>query len=377
MSNKKVILMCPGPSEVHPEVLLSMAKPIISHVDPNFFLLLDQLQGQLKTIFQTENPCMLLPGTGSSGMEAALINFLDPGEKVLVGVIGHFGDRIRIIAERIGCDVKVVSAPDGKALDPNDVEMAIKGFSPKLFACVHAETSTGVLQPLEDIMNICKKYDVLTLVDTVASLAGVNVPVDDLGIDIVYSGSQKCLGCPPGVAPISFGPKAEKVLDILKPRNYYLDLRLIEKYWQERVYHHTPPVSLFYACNKGFDLIIEEGLISRFERHRKIGLALQKGLEAMGFKFVAEKNIQNPVVTAVYLPPEIEDVKLRKILLEEFGIEIALGIAQLKGKIARFGTMAESARPYNILYLLSALENIFKRYGIFKESGVEVASSML
>ncbi|AEE13910.1 Serine--pyruvate transaminase [Thermodesulfobium narugense DSM 14796] len=375
--NKKTILMCPGPSEVHPEVLLAMAKPLVSHVDPSFFALLDQLQGQLKTIFQTENTCMLLPGTGTSGMEASLINFLDPGDKVLVGVIGHFGDRIRMIAERIGCNVKVVSAPEGKALNPEDVEISIKGFSPKLFACVHAETSTGVLQPLEDIMNICKKYEVLTLVDTVASLGGVNVPVDDLGIDIVYSGSQKCLGCPPGVAPISFSPRAERILESLAPRNYYLDLRLIRKYWLERAYHHTPPVSLFYACNKGFDLIIEEGLINRFERHRKVGLALQKGLEAMGFKLVAEKNVQNPVVTAVYLPAEIEDIKLRKILLEEFGIEIALGIAQLKGKIARFGTMAESARPQNVLYLLSALENILKRYGLFKEGGTDVASSML
>ncbi|AWB09639.1 alanine-glyoxylate aminotransferase apoenzyme [Thermodesulfobium acidiphilum] len=369
--------MCPGPSEVNPEVFLAMAKPLVSHVDPTFFALLDQLQGQLKTIFQTENICMLLSGTGTSGMEASLINFLEPDDRVLVGVIGHFGDRIRMIAERIGCNVKVVSAPEGKALDPDDVEIAIKGFSPKLFACVHAETSTGVLQPLEDIMNICKKYEVLTLVDTVASLGGVNVPVDSLGIDIVYSGSQKCLGCPPGVAPISFSPRAERILESLTPRNYYLDLRLIRKYWLERVYHHTPPVSLFYACNKGFDLIIEEGLINRFERHRKIGLALQKGLEAMGFKLVADKNVQNPVVTAVYLPAEIEDIKLRKILLEEFGIEIALGIAQLKGKIARFGTMAESARPQNVLYLLSALENILKRYKIFKESGTDVASSML
>jgi|UniRef100_A0A7C5P9F9 alanine-glyoxylate transaminase/serine-glyoxylate transaminase/serine-pyruvate transaminase len=375
--NRKSILMCPGPSEVHPEVLLAMAKPLVSHVDPSFFALLDRLQDQLKTIFQTKNTCMLLPGTGTSGMEASLINFLDPGDKVLVGIIGHFGERIRIIAERIGCEVKVVSAPEGNALDPNDVENAIKGFSPKLFACVHAETSTGVLQPLKDIMDICKKYEVLTLVDTVASLGGVNVPVDELGIDIVYSGSQKCLGCPPGVAPISFSPRAESVLESLKPRNYYLDLRLIKKYWLERVYHHTPPVNLFYACNKGFDLIIEEGLINRFERHRKIGLALQKGLEVMGFKFVAQRDVQNPVVTAIYLPPEIEDVKLRKILLEEFGIEIALGIAQLKGKIARFGTMAESARPQNVLYLLSALENILKRFGIFKESGVDVASSIL
>jgi len=374
--NRKSILMCPGPSEVHPEVLLAMAKPLVSHVDPSFFALLDRLQDQLKTIFQTKNTCMLLPGTGTSGMEASLINFLDPGDKVLVGIIGHFGERIRIIAERIGCEVKVVSAPEGNALDPNDVENAIKGFSPKLFACVHAETSTGVLQPLKDIMDICKKYEVLTLVDTVASLGGVNVPVDELGIDIVYSGSQKCLGCPPGVAPISFSPRAESVLESLKPRNYYLDLRLIKKYWLERVYHHTPPVNLFYACNKGFDLIIEEGLINRFERHRKIGLALQKGLEVMGFKFVAQRDVQNPVVTAIYLPPEIEDVKLRKILLEEFGIEIALGIAQLKGKIARFGTMAESARPQNVLYLLSALENILKRFGIFKESGVDVASSI-
>ncbi|WP_448589022.1 pyridoxal-phosphate-dependent aminotransferase family protein [Thermodesulfobium sp.] len=375
--NRKSILMCPGPSEVHPEVILAMAKPLVSHVDPSFFALLDRLQDQLKTIFQTKNTCMLLPGTGTSGMEASLINFLDPGDKVLVGIIGHFGERIRIIAERIGCEVKVVSAPEGNALDPNDVENAIKGFSPKLFACVHAETSTGVLQPLKDIMDICKKYEVLTLVDTVASLGGVNVPVDELGIDIVYSGSQKCLGCPPGVAPISFSPRAESVLESLKPRNYYLDLRLIKKYWLERVYHHTPPVNLFYACNKGFDLIIEEGLINRFERHRKIGLALQKGLEVMGFKFVAQRDVQNPVVTAIYLPPEIEDVKLRKILLEEFGIEIALGIAQLKGKIARFGTMAESARPQNVLYLLSALENILKRFGIFKESGVDVASSIL
>ncbi len=288
------ILMGPGPSNVDPRVLLAMAKPMVGHLDPEFIRIMNSLQDLLRLVFGTKNALTIpISGTGSAGMEAALVNALEPGDRVLVCINGVFGERMADIAERCGADLRTLSVPWGQPFDPAAIEKEVRAFSPRVLAIVHAETSTGVLQPLEDLSRILKSHpDTLLLVDTVTSLGGHPVKVDEWGIDICYSVTQKCLSCPPGLAPITFSARSvEKIKKRSKKvQSWYLDMNMVGKYWgSERTYHHTAPISMNYALLEALRIIQEEGLEARHERHRRNHLALVRGIEAMGLGMLVEE----------------------------------------------------------------------------------------
>jgi len=362
------ILMGPGPSNVDPRVLLALAKPLVGHLDPEFVRIMNNLQELLRTIFGTKNHLTIpISGTGSAGMEAAFVNVVEPGDKVLVCVNGVFGERMTDVAERCGAQVRPLSTTWGKPFDPQMIRDELRTFRPQVLAIVHAETSTGVLQPLEEIRDILKEFpETLFLVDTVTSLGGHPVKVDEWGIDICYSGTQKCLSCPPGLAPITF---SEKALQKIKKRtkkvqSWYLDMNLVGKYWgSERTYHHTAPISMNYALLEALRIIHEEGLENRYDRHRRNHLALVRGLEAMGLSMLVEEPFRLWSLNAVKIPPGIDDVQLRKKLLDEYNLEIGGGLGTLKGKIWRVGLMGYSSSETNVLYFLMALEQALRAQG--------------
>jgi alanine-glyoxylate transaminase/serine-glyoxylate transaminase/serine-pyruvate transaminase len=359
------LLLGPGPSMVHPRVLRVMATPVVGHMDPQCLAIMGELQVLLRVVFQTGNPLTLsLPGTGSAGMEAAIYNFVEEGDPVLVCVAGYFGERMVEIATRAHADVRRVDAPWGEAVTASQVDEALKGHPAKLVAIVHGETSTGVQQPLEEIAEVVHRHGALFLVDTVASLGGVSVPVDKLGIDICYTGSQKCLSVPPGLAPITAGPRAVEVLNSRKSpvQSWYLDLSLLRKYWgPERVYHHTAPISMNYALREGLRLIQEEGLQACCDRHAKIARMLWDGLEALGLSMVVPAALRLPTLTTVWAPDGVDEAAVRRQLLEEYNIEIAGGLGVLKGRAWRIGLMGHSCRAENVLTLLGALERVLPR----------------
>jgi alanine-glyoxylate transaminase/serine-glyoxylate transaminase/serine-pyruvate transaminase len=362
------ILMGPGPSNIDPRVLLAPAKPLLGHLDPEFFKIMNNLQGLLRQVFGTQNAYTIpISGTGSAGMDAAFVNAVEPGDRVLVCAKGFFGERLADVAERCGANLRTLSGPWGKAFDLADIEKELRTFQPKVLAIVHAETSTGVLQPLEEFPKILKSHpETLLLVDTVTSLGGHPVKVDEWGIDICYSGTQKCLGAPPGLAPITFSPKAmEKIKNRAKKvQSFYLDINLLGKYWgSERAYHHTAPSSLNYALLEALRIIGEEGLERRYERHHRNHLALVKGIEAMGLRMFVEKPYRLWSLNAVSIPAGIDDVKVRKKLLEEYNLEIGGGLGNLKGKIWRVGLMGYSSSEANVMYFLTALEQTLREQG--------------
>ncbi|MBI5967879.1 MAG: alanine--glyoxylate aminotransferase family protein [Deltaproteobacteria bacterium] len=362
------ILMGPGPSNVDPRVLMAMAKPLVGHLDPEFFKIMSSLQDLLRYIFSTKNVQTLpISGTGSAGMEAAFVNVVEPGDRVLVCVNGVFGERMADVAERCGANLRTLSAPWGKAFDLAAVEKELRNFQPKVLAIVHAETSTGVLQPLEEFPKILKNHpDTLLLVDAVTSLGGHPVKVDEWGVDICYSGTQKCLSCPPGLAPITFSQKAmEKTKGRAKKvQSLYLDMIMLGKYWgSERTYHHTAPISMNYALLEALRIVSEEGLERRYERHRRNHLALVAGIEAMGLSMFAEKSYRLWSLNTVSIPAGIDDAKVRKTLLEEYNLEIGGGLGNLKGKIWRVGLMGHSSSETNVLYFLTALEQTLRAQG--------------
>ncbi len=362
------ILMGPGPSNVDPRVLLAMAKPMLGHLDPDFIRIMNNIQDLLRQMFGTRNAVTIpISGTGSAGMEAAFVNIVEPGDRVLIGINGVFGERMSDVAERCGADLREVSAPWGKPLDLQAIETAVAEFRPRVLAVVHAETSTGVLQPIEDLSRILKKYPgTLLLVDTVTSLGGHPVKVDAWGIDICYSGTQKCLSCPPGLAPITFSARA---LDKIKSRSkkvqsWYLDMNLVGKYWgSERTYHHTAPISMNYALLEALRIIVEEGLEARHDRHRRNHLALVRGIEAMGLHMAVEEPYRLWSLNAVAIPAGIDDGKIRKRLLEEYNLEIGGGLGELKGKVWRVGLMGYGSSEPNVLYFLTALEQTLRAEG--------------
>jgi alanine-glyoxylate transaminase/serine-glyoxylate transaminase/serine-pyruvate transaminase len=359
------LLLGPGPSMVHPRVLRVMATPLVGYLDPQFFKVMDETQELLRLVFQTSNPLTLtLPGTGSAGIEAAVYNFVEEGDPVLICVTGYFGERMFEIAGRARAIVRRIEAPWGQIVRPEQVEEALKAQPAKLVGIVHGETSTGVAQPLEEIAAIAHQHGALLLVDTVASLGGVDVPVDKIGIDICYTGSQKCLSAPPGLAPITVSPRAEEVVKSRKTKvqSWYLDLTLLRKYWgPERVYHHTGPISMNYAMREALRLVAEEGLEARFARHARVAQMLWDGLEAMGIKLLVPVEHRLATLTTVRPPENVDEAAVRRRLLEEYNIEIAGGLGVLKGKAWRIGLMGYSARPENVVTLLGALQQLEPR----------------
>ena len=325
------ILMGPGPCNVEPRVLLAMAKPLLGHLDPEFIKIMHNIQELLRPIFGTKNEWTLpISGTGSAGMEAAFVNLVEPGDKVLVCVNGYFGDRMAQVAERVTTNLRVLPGTWGAPFDSAVIEKELKSFQPRVLALVHAETSTGVLQPMEELVKILKKYPgTYLLVDAVTSLGGHPVKVDDWGIDACYSGSQKCLGSPPGLAPITFSPRAVEKINkrSQKVQSFYLDMSVLGKYWgKEQTYHHTAPISMIYAFLESLRIIHEEGLDNRFERHRRNHLGLVRGIEAMGLKMLVAEPYRLWSLNTIVIPEGIDDLKVRKKLLQEYNLEIGGGL---------------------------------------------------
>jgi len=323
------ILLGPGPSNIHPRVQKAMLEPLVGHLDPYIFTVMDDTMNLLRYIFQTKNELTFpISGTGSAGMEASFCNFLEEGDVAVIGVNGFFGERMVENASRCGAEVIRVDAEWGRIIEPEAIEAALKAPKQvKLLAMVHAETSTGVLQPLTEVSRLAKQYGALFLVDAVTSLGGHELAIDDWGIDICYSGSQKCISCPPGLAPFTVNQIA---LDTVKMRkrkvpSFYLDLSLLSGYWSSsgsKSYHHTGPIYLFYAFHEALALIAEEGLEARLERHLRHGSALQAGLEAMGLILHAQEGCRLSTLTSVRIPSGVDDLRVRQRLLNEFGIEI-------------------------------------------------------
>jgi alanine-glyoxylate transaminase/serine-glyoxylate transaminase/serine-pyruvate transaminase len=363
---KPRMLMGPGPSDVNPRILHAMARPTLGHLDSQFLQVMDDIHAMLQQVFQTHNELtLLISGTGMAGMEASLVNLLEPGDKVLVCVAGVFSGRMQEVAQRTGAQVTAIKVPWGQVFTPEQVAQAIEAHGPfKLVALVQAETSTGALQPIEPISSVVHAAGALLLVDTVASLGGVEVDVDGWQIDACYSGSQKCLSCPPGLAPLTFGPAAIAALAQRKTpvQSWYLDLNLIRRYWNsERVYHHTAPINLYYAMHEALCMVLEEGLPARWQRHLHSHRALKAGLEKLGLSYIADPAHLLPTLNAVATPAGIDEAALRKRLVNEYGIEIGAGLGEFKGKAWRIGLMGEGADERHVNAILSALQGLLKQ----------------
>jgi alanine-glyoxylate transaminase/serine-glyoxylate transaminase/serine-pyruvate transaminase len=356
------ILLGPGPSMVEPRVLKAMATPLVGHLDPVFIQLMDRTQALLRYVFQTGNRLTIpVSGTGSAAMETAVANMVEPGDPVLVCVNGYFGLRLADMAGRYGGKVETIARPWGEVFSPAEIKAALDRRPAKVVAIVHAETSTGALQPLEGLADLVHGYGAILIVDAVTSLGGVPLRVDDLGIDVCYSGSQKCLGCPPGPSPITVGDRAVEKLRGRKANvpNWYLDLTLVEKYWgKERTYHHTAPISSNYALYEGLRAVAQEGLESRWERHRCNAQLLWDGLTKLGLELHVAERHRAPSLTTVRIPAGADDLAVRRKLLAEYNIEISGGFGELAGKIWRIGLMGHSSRRENILLLLAALKEL-------------------
>ena len=353
------VLLGPGPSLVHPKVLRAMATPLVGHLDPYFIQLMDHIQDQLRYVFETQNALTIpISGTGSAAMEAAVANMVEPGDAVLVCINGYFGGRIAEMARRYGGSVKTIQRPWGEVFTADEVRRALNDHPSKVVAIVHAETSTGAQQPLDEIARLVHDQGGVLIVDAVTSLGGLPVRVDEVGIDVCYSGSQKCLSCPPGLGPITLNARAEEVLRQRKTpvANWYLDLSIVQKYWgSERTYHHTAPISANFALYEGLRLVAEEGLENRWARHRKNAELLWEGLGDLDLTLHVPEANRLTTLTTVRVPEGVDELTIRRRLLEEYNIEIAGGLGELKGKIWRIGLMGYSSRPENVLLLLAAL----------------------
>jgi alanine-glyoxylate transaminase / serine-glyoxylate transaminase / serine-pyruvate transaminase len=349
---------------VHSRVLRAMSTPLVGHLDPDFLSIMNQIQDLLRFVFQTGHPFTIaVSGTGSAGMEAALVNLIEPGDSVLVGINGVFGSRMAAIVERSGGKCVRVEAPWGRIIEPEAIETALKRSGPvKAVAVVHAETSTGVLQPLEEIGALCREHNALFVVDAVTSLGGLPVQVDRWGIDACYSATQKCLSCPPGLAPLTL---SEQAMVAIRRRNvscqsWYFDMTLIADYWADskRAYHHTAPISMLYALREALRLVHEEGLEARHARHQLNSRALLAGLASLGLSPLAQDGYGLPTLHCVTVPPSVKEAAVRAALLRDYGIEIGGGLGPLQGKVWRIGLMGESSSRTHVWALLSALEEI-------------------
>jgi alanine-glyoxylate transaminase / serine-glyoxylate transaminase / serine-pyruvate transaminase len=371
--------MGPGPSDIHPSVLAAMAAPTVGHLDPYFLKVMDEVQSMLRQVFQTTNHMtMAISGTGSAGMETCVVNLIEPGDRMVVGVNGVFGGRMAEVAERVGAEVTKIERPFGEVFSPEEVAAAIKKSNPKVVGIVHAETSTGAKQPLDEIAKIVHDAGALLLVDCVTSLAGIPVEIDRLQIDAAYSGTQKCLGCPPGLSPVTFGPKALESMDRRKKKvsSWYLDIGLLRNYWgNNRAYHHTAPINMNYALHQALRLVLAEGLEARYARHQLHHSALKAGLNAMGIQYSVAADVSLPMLNSVLIPDGVDDAAVRGQLLNEFGIEIGGGLGPMKGKTWRIGLMGEAAKKSNVLVFLAALEQCLNKQGVKPSPGAGVAAA--
>jgi alanine-glyoxylate transaminase/serine-glyoxylate transaminase/serine-pyruvate transaminase len=370
--------MGPGPSDVSARVLQALAAPCIGHLDPYFLKVMNQTQQMLRLLFQTDNSLTIpVSGTGSSGMESCLVNLVEPGDEVVVCINGVFGTRMADIVNRIGGKLVRVEGEWGRALDPALLEKALYDTSPKVVAAVHAETSTGACTPMEDIARLAHDAGALYVADTVTSLGGMAVALDKMGIDAAYSGTQKCLSCPPGLSPVSFSSEASAAIEKRKSPvvSWYLDMSMVSQYWgEERKYHHTAPINMIFALHEALRIIVEEGLEARFARHHRNHLALVAGLEAIGLTMLVPEAERLPMLNAVCIPEGIDDLAVRQALLNEFQIEIGGGLGQFAGKVWRVGLMGESSRRRNVVLFLGALETVLKAQG-FTAKGDALAAA--
>lgn len=360
------ILMGPGPSDVYPEVLAAQSRPTIGHLDPLFVGMMDELKSLIQYAFQTKNEMtMAVSAPGSAGMETCFVNLVEPGEKVIVCRNGVFGERMRQNVERVGAIAVLVDNEWGAPVDPAAVEAALKANpDAKFLAFVHAETSTGALSDAKTLCALAKTYGCLSIVDAVTSLGGVELRVDEWGIDAIYSGSQKCLSCVPGLSPVSFSPAAvEKLKNRKSPvQSWFLDQSLVMAYWTsaggKRSYHHTAPVNALYALHESLRMLAAEGLENAWQRHHEMHLVLRAGLEKLGLNFVVAEDYRLPQLNTVYIPAGVDDAAVRTRLLKDYNLEIGAGLGALAGKAWRIGLMGFGARRENVSLCLKALEEV-------------------
>jgi len=360
------ILLGPGPSMVSPRVLSAMSTPLLGHLDPEFLKLMQEVQALLRYVFQTENELTVpVSGTGSAGMEASLCNFIEPGDRVLIAIQGYFGERLFDMAGRYGAQVDRIEKPWGQVFEPDEIRQALSKANYKLMAIVHAETSTGARQPgIAEIAAAAHQNGTLLVLDTVTSLGGLPVEVDAWDVDVCYSGTQKNLSAPPGLAPLTVSERAREVMRkrSTKVQNWYLDLTLLEKYWgNERTYHHTAPITMNYALREALRMVAEEGLEARFARHRANAELLWAGLEELDLSLLVPLEYRLPTLTTPLVPPGVDEVEVRRRLLEDYNIEIAGGFGPLKGMVWRIGLMGFSSRRENVAVLLGALRQVFSQ----------------
>lgn len=358
----EVLLMGPGPSAIYPSVYEALAAPTLGHLDTQFIGIMDTIKGQLRDLFRTKNMLTLpMSGTGSAGMETCFVNLVEQGDRVLVLINGVFGKRMADVAQRLGAAVTAVEFEWGTEVRVDRVKEELEKASYDIVAVVHAETSTGVLNPVAEIGKLVKPMGALYIVDTVTSLGGIEVSIDDWGIDAVYSGTQKCLSCPPGLSPASFSDRAlEKIRGRSKKvPNWYLDLSLISSYWDgaKRSYHHTAPINMLYALHQSLTEILSEGLENAWARHRTNHEALIAGIEKLGLAMFVSPHARLPMLNAVAVPDGVDEERVRSILRNEHKIEIGAGLGPLAGQIWRVGLMGYTARPQNVQRFLSALES--------------------
>ena len=361
-------LMGPGPSDVHPRILEAMARPTIGHLDPAFVEMMDEMKGMLQYAFQTKNELTIpVSAPGSAGMETCFVNLVEPGDKVIVCQNGVFGGRMKENVERAGGTAVMVEDDWGKAVDPDKLEQTLKqNPDAKIVAFVHAETSTGVQSDAKTLCDIAHKHDCLTIVDAVTSLGGTPVLVDEWGIDAVYSGTQKCLSCTPGLSPVSFSDRAVTAIKARKStvQSWFLDLNLVMGYWgsgqAKRAYHHTAPINALYGLHEALVMLSEEGLENAWARHQRNHEALRAGIEAMGLSFLVDESDRLPQLNAVVIPEGVDEAKVRSRLLEDYNLEIGAGLGTLAGKVWRIGLMGHASNIKNVMFCLGALESVLE-----------------
>lgn len=375
-------LMGPGPSDVNPRVTAAMGAPTIGHLDPAFVRLMDEIKQLLQYAFKTANRFTFpVSAPGSAGMETCFVNLLEPGDKAIVCQNGVFGGRMKENVERCGATAIMVQDAWGEPVDPDKVEAALKANpDAKLLAFVHAETSTGACSDARLLTSLAHHYGALALVDSVTGLAGVELDVDGWGIDAIYSGTQKCLSCPPGLSPVSFGPRAEEVIRARKTKvqSWFLDMQLVMAYWEgdgARTYHHTAPVNSMYGLHEALVMLQEEGLENSWARHAFHHRALAAGVEAMGLEFVVKQAARLPQLNSITVPPGIKEAEVRARLLSDYNLEIGAGLGALAGKVWRIGLMGESANKTNVLLCLGALDAVLTDMGAPINSGKAVAAA--
>jgi alanine-glyoxylate transaminase/serine-glyoxylate transaminase/serine-pyruvate transaminase len=374
------VLLGPGPSSVHPRVLQALSLPVMGHLDPAFFQVMDDVCEMLRLVFHTKNSMTVpISSTGTGAMETACANIIEPGDEVLICRNGYFGIRLGDIAERCGAIVHLMDTPWGKAVDPQMLKDELKKHPGlKAVGVVHAETSTGVLSDMKELVEVIHEAGALAIVDAVTSLGGHEVKMDEWGIDVCYSATQKCLGAPPGLAPISL---SEAAMDVVSKRptkvqSFYFNLKDLEAYWnQTRAYHHTSPINMTYALREALRMMMEEGQENRINRHARVAAGLRAGAEALGLSLLAEEGHRLNPLTTVSVPEGIEDAKVRRTLLNDYDIEIGGGLGEFAGKAWRIGLMGESARERNVFALLSALETILHKEGYEVAFGASLSAA--